>query len=197
MSLLYVYVHAASACPCCMCVSMLHMRVHAVFPCPCCMPISMLRVHVSMLCVLAAWPRTAACRVHSAHPCKISRNCLQAKFPEILISKISPNFHKIQFFAEPDPSFHVDADSVGVILTSIASAGAYSYDFLLASVGFIPAGCFRRWLPFPLFFSWTWISVATKLGFPRFAKHETRRNFFPVSRNFAKWIKTKLRAISS
>ncbi len=39
-------------------------------------------------------------------------------------------------------------------------------------------------------------SVATKLGFPRFAKHETRRNFFPVSRNFAKRIRMKFCAIS-
>ncbi len=35
---------------------------------------------------------------------------------------------------------------------------------------------------------WLPDSVATKLGFPHFAKHETRRNFFPVSRNFAKRI---------
>ncbi len=31
-------------------------------------------------------------------------------------------------------------------------------------------------------------NVATKLGFPRFAKHEIRRNFFPISRNFAKLL---------
>jgi hypothetical protein len=30
-------------------------------------------------------------------------------------------------------------------------------------------------------------NVATKLGFPRFAKHEIRRNYFPISRNFAKF----------
>jgi hypothetical protein len=30
-------------------------------------------------------------------------------------------------------------------------------------------------------------NVATKLRFPRFAKHEIRRNYFPISRNFAKF----------
>ncbi len=33
--------------------------------------------------------------------------------------------------------------------------------------------------------------VATKLGFPRFAKHETRQNCFPVSRNGFWWNFTK------
>jgi hypothetical protein len=39
-----------------------------------------------------------------------------------------------------------------------------------------------RWVKF-LDYS-LFLNVATKLGFPSFAKHEIRRNYFPISRNF-------------
>ncbi len=169
MSLLYVYVHAASACPCCMWVSMLHM-----YACPCCICVSMLHSHVHAVCIYPCCVSMSPCCVSWLHDHVLQHVeyilRTHAKFREIVYKRNFPKFFLVKFCQIFTKSNFLRSRTrlftlMQILLVlyayhiSIASAGAYSYDFLLASVGLIPAGCFRRWLPFPLFFSWTWIQI--------------------------------------
>ncbi len=176
MSMLRVHPHSAWPCPGCMftsrvmSMSMRDVHVQAAFPHQFCMSKSILHVHVQA----------------AAHP---SPDCMSVSRLHVHTTNLHVQVYVHDHVQASCPSQGGKWMTKSILRVYVHAAypcpGCISMSKSMLHVHVYAA--YPYWCCMSNFML---RNVATKLGLPRFAKHKIRWNFFPISRNYAKFRET-------